>query len=107
MRPPSQTVKRNAVDAASLDRQLPTERGIALLVLSAIAMSILSHSIGYQGGSGEPKNGVRRAASQLARKMTKGNGSLQAALTSRPPVHIFIEPIVDHRPQNLNGVTIK
>ena len=82
MRPPRQPVKRIAANAASLDRQLPAERGIAWLVLFAIAMSILSHAIGYQANSGEPKNGVRRAAAQLERKMTKGNGGLRAALTS-------------------------
>jgi len=77
-------MKRTAVRAASPDHRLPAERGIAWLVLFAIAMSIVSHAIGYHEVDGEPKNGIRRAASQLERKVAKGN-----AMRDLRPVQIW------------------
>lgn len=46
---------------------------MAWLVLLAIAFSILSATIGQPVFEGTEKNGVRRAASQLERKVSKGD----------------------------------
>ncbi|MFT5508064.1 MAG: hypothetical protein ACI89J_001134 [Hyphomicrobiaceae bacterium] len=44
---------------------------MAALVLFAVAMSIVSSMAGFADAEGKEKNGVRRAASQLERKIVK------------------------------------
>ena len=60
---------RPATVAAIVQRGLNAEWMMAWLVLLTIAMSILSSATGHADAEGKAKNGVRRAASQLERKV--------------------------------------
>ena len=62
---------RPAAVAAIVQRSLNAEWTMAWLVLLTIAMSILSSATGHADAEGKAKNGVRRAASQLERKIVK------------------------------------
>ena len=66
----------NPIAASNAPRcGLTAEWTMAWLVLLAIAMSILSSALGHADAEGKAKNGVRRAASQLERKVVKGLGA--------------------------------
>ena len=62
---------RPAAVAAIVQRGSNAEWMMAWLVLLTIAMSILSSATGHADAEGKAKNGVRRAASQLERKVVK------------------------------------
>jgi len=57
------------------------ETALASLVLLAIALTISSASAGYE--KHEAENGIRRAASQLDRKLTRGTSKLQRVKRAR------------------------
>jgi len=59
------------------------ETALASLVLLAIALTISSASAGYEKHEGEAENGIRRAASQLDRKLTRGTSKLQRVKRAR------------------------
>ena len=62
---------RSSAQAAIAVRNTNAEWMMASLVLLAVAMSIVSSMIGLADVEGKEKNGVRRAASQLERKIVK------------------------------------
>ncbi len=64
------TYRRNT-GAADLQRGLDAEWIMAWLVLLTIALSVLGSATGHADVEGKAKNGIRRAASQLERKIVK------------------------------------
>lgn len=55
--------------AATVQRGLDAEWVMAWLVLLTIALSVLGSATGHADVEGKAKNGIRRAASQLERKV--------------------------------------
>ena len=62
-------IDRPIAGAKIVPRSLDAERVMAWLVLLTIALSVLVSVDGHAGVEGKVKNGVRRAASQLERKI--------------------------------------
>lgn len=54
-----------------MQRGLDAEWIMAWLVLLTIALSVLGSATGHADVEGKAKNGIRRAASQLERKIVK------------------------------------